>query len=529
MIGKRLKDYQRQYDIHYGVRKKKEDIERKYLEEKEKRQPHIHFFGRVGDVFEARMPNWNTWYAGRLTHKDEVLGTVSMQFDDARLIGTSTAVLEANEDRDHNPLKLVVCVDRPKWNRIVEDIPKEFVRPITTGRLRLYKELTSSLRLIKKKVKQKNEDELVIRNALNPQSHQAADNKTGKTAGQTGRTGPARAAGSKRQLAVQTKQRPLKIGPKRLKELKLKEQEILLIGLRPSDMALALQKESDDVIERALKGLPPSQLDYDFVMDKAAAKKKESGNQDKSFGSTSSIGIGLDMPTLNDIVAVKLKGWKMEYLGRVTNSCDLEAERKEARLKERNSKILSSNSCNNSCNNSNKNLKSDNNLGDETLSLLWTVDVFFDDFEMSIEQKWNPGVTARVVIDLNAEHLVPVTPARLKQYLFMKNVWLTRQKQQEKKEDTDEEKERKKVLAEKQAQRDATLSWSEKRDRERRLAMRKFKSEIQKGATWFELPVELDEFGFPIPEDDFSSSDEEKEDEEESEPPPFVICKGPKI
>ena len=148
---------------------------------------------------------------------------------------------------------------------------------------------------------------------------------------------------------------------------------------------------------------------------------------------------------------------------------------------------------------------------------------------MSIEQKWNPGVTARVVIDLNAEHLVPVTPARLKQYLFMKNVWLTRQKQQEKKEDTDEEKERKKVLAEKQAQRDATLSWSEKRDRERRLAMRKFKSEIQKGATWFELPVELDEFGFPIPEDDFSSSDEEKEDEEESEPPPFVICKGPKI
>ena len=111
MKGKRLKDYQRQYDIHYGVRKKKEDIERKYLEEKEKRQPHIHFFGRVGDVFEARMPNWNTWYAGRLTHKDEVLGTVSMQFDDARLIGTSTAVLEANEDRDHNPLKLVVCVD----------------------------------------------------------------------------------------------------------------------------------------------------------------------------------------------------------------------------------------------------------------------------------------------------------------------------------------------------------------------------------------------------------------------------------
>ena len=360
--------------------------------------------------------------------------------------------------------------------------------------------------------------ELVIRNALNPQSHQAADNKTGKAAGVK--------AGSKRQqLAVQTKQRPLKIGPKRLKELKLKEQEILLIGLRPSDMALALQKESDDVIERALKGLPPSQLDYDFVMDKAAAKKKESDNQDKSFGSTSSIGIGLDMPTLNDIVAVKLKGWKMEYLGRVTNSCDLEAKRKEARLKERNSKILSSNSCNNS----NKNLKSDNNLGDETLSLLWTVDVFFDDFEMSIEQKWNPGVTARVVIDLNAEHLVPVTPARLKQYLFMKNVWLTRQKQQEKKEDTDEEKERKKVLAEKQAQRDATLSWSEKRDRERRLAMRKFKSEIQKGATWFELPVELDEFGFPIPEDDFSSSDEEKEDEEESEPPPFVICKGPKI
>ena len=187
MKGKRLKNYQRQYDIHYGVRNKKEDIEKKHLEEKEKRQPHIHFFGRVGDVFEARMPNWNTWYAGRLTHKDEVLGTVSMQFDDARLMESSTAVLEANEDHDHNTLKLVVCVDRPKWNRIVEDIPKEFVRPITTGRLRLYKELTSSLRLIKKKVKQKNEDELVIRNALNPQSHQAADNKTGKT-GKTEKT-----------------------------------------------------------------------------------------------------------------------------------------------------------------------------------------------------------------------------------------------------------------------------------------------------------------------------------------------------
>ena len=55
--------------------------------------------------------------------------------------------------------------------------------------------------------------------------------------------------------------------------------------------------------------------------------------------------------------------------------------------------------------------------------------------------------------------------------------------------------------------------------------MKKFKKLIQKGDNWFELPVVLDEFGFPVPEDEFSSDDEELEDDAEA--PSFAILRGP--
>ena len=66
------------------------------------------------------------------------------------------------------------------------------------------------------------------------------------------------------------------------------------------------------------------------------------------------------------------------------------------------------------------------------------------------------------------------------------------------------------------------LSWDEQNKLDRRRAMRSFKNNIQSGKNWFLLPVQLDEFGFPIPEwsDD---EDSEKEDEIDKEAPPFVI------
>ena len=141
MPRRRLELYEQQYDVYYGIRKTKEDIEMLHQQEKDTLKPKYKFFGKVNDVFEAKLPHWNTWYAGRLTHKDAVIGTVSMQFDDVRLLANSTAILEANEDHKSNPKKIHIDIhDRPKWNRVVEDIPHENVRPITTGRLRLYVE-----------------------------------------------------------------------------------------------------------------------------------------------------------------------------------------------------------------------------------------------------------------------------------------------------------------------------------------------------------------------------------------------------
>ena len=495
MPRRRLESYENQYNVHYGIRKTKEEIEMAHQKEIAARKPQFYFFGKVDDIFEAKLPIWNTWYAGRLTHKDEVIGTVSMIFDDVRLLETRTAVIEENDDHDHNAKLVKKYIDRPKWNRVVEDIPHSFVRPITTGRLRLYKELVSSLKLIKKKVKQKESDEYELRKKLKKKKQ---------------------------------------IGPKRKKKLHRLKEDTLFIGLRPSDLAMKLKQESDYLIGRALQGLPPPHLSYgketkQSNTESTEQKTKKTTKIKKTITTqkVSEVDVNtntltvMDMPQVHDIVAVQLQGWKMEYVGIVTNVYDLEVERKK-----RTSMIKHSHS--NDRNNSTRQQQVD-------LSILWTVDVKFDDFELSVDQKWNDGVTARVVIDLKSTDLVMLSDSRRQRYTFMKNIWLTRQKQQEQERqkekrngnndgdgngdggdfgDNDEGKEEKEK---KEQEQDANLSWSEKRDRDRRRAIKKFKHQIVSGKNWFEMPIELDEFGFPVPQDTFSDSDDDddKEDEED--------------
>tara|TARA_B100000780_G_C21097725_1_gene442804 strand:+ start:739 stop:1830 length:1092 start_codon:yes stop_codon:yes gene_type:complete len=362
--------------------------------------------------------------------------------------------------------------------------------------------LTSSLKLIKKKVKQKESDEYKIRK-------QIKNSKKGTSKLNHGNKS---------------------FGPKRKKELRKKEQDTLFIGIRPSDLALKLQKESDYLIARALKGLPPPHLAYKEEKKEEDKTDKKVSNTMQSITSAKKIAkkimnqnaTGIDMPKIGEIVAVQLNGWKMEYVGVVTNIKNLEKERKNQAIKdaivrgEGGAVIHTSNQ-----------RKMDQQQNNVDVSLLWMVDVKFDDFELSVDQKWKDKCKSRVIIDLNIEHLVKLTDSRRQRYTFMKNVWLTRQKQEvDPKISINIEKEKKQQ--EQTIEKDAkeNLSWFEKRDRERQREMKKFKKLIQKGDNWFELPVVLDEFGFPVPEDEFSSDDEELEDDAEA--PSFAILRGPR-
>jgi hypothetical protein len=395
----------------------------------------------------------------------------------------------------------------------VEDIPKQYIRPITTGRLRLYKELTSSLRLIKKKIKIKLEDEKIVRNKL---LNIDDEKETGKYIGSS----------SKRKKNISNRGS----GPQRKEELLKKKKEILFIGMRPSDMAIELQKESDAIISNAIQGLPPPRLAYNvihanknYLLEHSNKDETDETDEKVKDATTRSIRtkkngeVVMDMPNVGDVVAVQLKGWSQCYVGTVKNNRNIEHEVQEKRRKTTETAAHVPNEKNKQAAAMAKQRAAELN-GD---AVLWTIDVCFDDFELAVDQKWKEGVTARSVIDLNASHLVALTTERHQQYEFLKKVWLTRQKQEKEKDnrgkvENKEEKSDKKDLEVKK------LSWDEQNKLDRRRAMRSFKTNIQSGKNWFLLPVQLDEFGFPIPEwsDD---EDSEKEDEIDKEPPPFVI------
>jgi len=303
--------------------------------------------------------------------------------------------------------------------------------------------------------------------------------------------------------------------------------------MRPSDMAIELKKESDLIISNALQGKPPPHLKYAGnnnnnnnnnntnlrnITNARSIQSKISIKHDDDDDKTM-----LDMPNIGDLVAVRLNGWSKEYIGKVIHNRNIEKEYQNERTKTAEIFMRIPNL------NNKRNATIAKNKYNSLSNILWTIDVLFDDFELFVDQEWNKETTCKNIIDINVTHIVPLIESRLQQYKFMKNVWLTRQKQEKQEKQKKQERQEKQETQETQDKQEndtkkrKQLSWDQQKKYDRRISIKKFKETITKGKQWFELPVELDEFGFPIPQ--WSDEEEEEENDDDVEPPSFCILR----
>lgn len=293
---------------------------------------------------------------------------------------------------------------------MLEDIPREYIRPIRTGRLRLYKDLKSSLKLLKRRL----EAQRVI-----------DKNERALEAEERSRIA-AKHSHHKHHHHVHH--------PHHMPDFDWS-------CIKPSEIAKEIAKESDWLIARALHGLPPPNLDYmhatlqkghfqngakDTHQKELTNQKKEEEEVDSDSESDTDVSssdlddesddketsyVG-DMPKVGSVVAAQLRTragipWKRAYCGVVTgvNPPKIVAKAeplhqtmtKQARERqvETTTRMLVEGTSTKS------NIDSRQTVPDTKLVGVqvgeWSVDVCFDDYELAIEQNWPKGKLNRVI------------------------------------------------------------------------------------------------------------------------------------
>eukprot|EP00946_MAST-07B_sp_MAST-7B-sp1_P002165 g2165.t1 len=460
MERSRLEAYEKQYDILYGQRaeirtdQEKEDHEKKLKKEEEDQKHAKRFFGRVGDIFEAKLPHWKTWYAGKIMSKDEALGLASIYFDDVRLEDGAREI---------------------KHGRVLEDIPCKFIRPIGTGRLRLYKDLKSSLKLLKRRLEaQKN----IERNE---------------------------AKGHFQNGAEDTYQKEM------IKSVKEEEEEVDSDSESDTDVSSSDSDNESENEENSYVGDMPK---VGSIV--AATLHTRAGTPWKR--AYCGVVTGINPPKI-------LAKAKPLHQTMTKEARERQVETTTRMLVEGTSKMPIID---------NRQMAPATKVA-VVQEGEWSVDVKFDDYELAIEMEWPEGKLNRVIERLFRKDLCRLDKDRQKRYLFMKSVWEKRQsdiaaqrKQADKKddlimEDVSEVNE--------ESPEFSKLSYFEKQKFIRKQQMDRFCRALRNDKGFF--PVDrrtigvpkLDEFGFPCLISDSDDSEEEGEEERSTTPPPFVIMR----